>query len=78
MTRSKTVPHGSEIVIPELEESAIKYSAMIWSPEEEAIIRKYYPLGVPGPQILKHLKAGKTLNMLYRKADALGLTRRKV
>jgi hypothetical protein len=76
MKQNKNVPHGTEneIIIPELEEAMERFNPRAWTPEEEAILKKYYKR-VPTKDLLKYLPR-KTENAIYTKAGRMGLVER--
>ena len=64
-----------EIVIEELEK--FQPTRRYWTPEEEAILKKYYRPGAARAiaQVLAQLyPPGRTLNAIHQKAMELGLT----
>ena len=65
----------TDIFIPELEEEAERYSPREWSPEEMAIVLKYYNR-VSITSLMKHLP-NKTKIAIQNYASQNGLTRRR-
>jgi len=65
-----------DLVIPELEEAKRKVAWRPWTPEEEAVLRRYYGPGMVQALVeyfAKHFPPGRSRNAIVNKARALGL-----
>jgi len=65
-----------DLVIPELEEARQKITWRPWTPEEEAVLRRYYCPGMVQALVeyfAKHFPPGRSRDAIVHKARALGL-----
>ena len=65
-----------DLVIPELEEAKRKVTWRPWTPEEEAVLRRYYGPGMVQALVeyfAKHFPPGRSRDAIVYKARALGL-----
>ena len=60
-----------EICIPELEAAIGTSPKQFWTAEEEAILQKYYELGVPVKKLAEYLE--RSSNSITSKAGLMGL-----
>jgi len=73
--RAKVV-RMEDLVIPELEEAKRKVTWRPWTPEEEAVLRRYYSPGMAQALVeyfAKHFPPGRSRDAIIKKAQALGL-----
>jgi DNA-directed RNA polymerase specialized sigma24 family protein len=66
-----SIPAIDEIEIPELECLIAESKIKPWTDKEEAVLRKYYPKGVPAKELAKYL--GRTIGSVNCKAQQMGL-----
>ena len=78
--RDQNIKHNLGVLdIPELNEAEARLPRWEWSPEEDAIIRRYYKKGmVPAiaAYLKKHYPPGRGTDAIRRRARALGVHNR--
>jgi len=65
-----------DLVVPELEEAKRKITWRPWTPEEEAVLRRYYRPGMVQALVeyfAKQFPPGRSRDAIVHKARALGL-----
>jgi len=67
--------HDNTILIPELEEEAIRIDLSTWTPKDKEILKTYYTR-VTLDSLMKYIP-GKTQGSIRNMAQRMGLTRRK-